>query len=157
GLVEEEDVGVEGHGPGQPRALLHSPADLRRVKILEAAEPHERELESGDLADLGGSEIGELAQGEAHILGESHGAPQGSALVEHAEATDHELAPVVVRAPEARPVEEDVALGGADQPDEVSEQRALPAAAASHDDEDLPARHVEGEVALDDEVAVGHG
>src|SRR5262249_57590165 len=78
-------------------------------------------------------------------------------LVEDGGAAEHGVAPVVGRAPEARPVEEDVALGGADQPDEVSEQRALPAAAASHDDEDLPARHVEGEVALDDEVAVGHG
>src|SRR5262249_59422442 len=106
--------------------------------------------------DLGGGESRELPQGQTHGLGEGHRAPQGPALVEHAEATDHEQAPVVVRAPEARPVEEDVALGGADQPDEMAEQGALSAAAAPHDDEDLPARHIEAEVALHDEVAAGH-
>ena len=44
-LVEVEDLGVEGHGPGQPRALLHAPADLRGVVLLEAGEADEGELE----------------------------------------------------------------------------------------------------------------
>ena len=53
GLVEEQDVGVERHGPGQARPLLHAAADLRRVEILEAGQPDQGELERGDLPDLG--------------------------------------------------------------------------------------------------------
>ena len=53
-LVEEEDVGIERHGAGEPGALLHAAADLRRVEVLEATESDQRELEGGDLADLAG-------------------------------------------------------------------------------------------------------
>src|SRR5213594_80714 len=38
-LVEEEDVGVERHGPGQAGALAHAAADLRGIELLEASQP----------------------------------------------------------------------------------------------------------------------
>ena len=47
GSSRVEDVGVEGHGPGQARPLAHPPADLGRVVLLEAGQAHEGELEPG--------------------------------------------------------------------------------------------------------------
>src|SRR6266478_201390 len=61
-LVEEEHLRIERHGAREPRALLHAPADLRREVVLEAPEPHERELQGGDLADLRRRERGELLE-----------------------------------------------------------------------------------------------
>ncbi len=52
-LVEEQDVGIERHGARQAGALLHAAADLRRKEVLEALEADQRQLERGDLADLG--------------------------------------------------------------------------------------------------------
>jgi hypothetical protein len=43
------------------------------------------------------------------------------------------------------------------EPDQVSQQRALAAAAAAHDDEDVTALDGEDEVALDHKAAIGHG
>ena len=157
GLVQKQDVRVERHRARETRPLLHAAADLRRVKVLEAAEPDQRELERGDLADLRGGEIGELAERQADILRECHRAPEGSALVENAEPARHELALLVVGAPERLLVEEDVALGGPEQSDQVPQERALAAAAGAHDDENLAASHGEVQIVLDDEIAVGHG
>ena len=70
-LVEEEDVGIERHGAGEAGALLHAAADLGRVEVLEAAEPHQRELERGHLADLVGREVGELARAAAPMFSAS--------------------------------------------------------------------------------------
>ena len=52
-LVEEQDLRIERHGAGQAGALLHAAADLGRVEVLEAREPDQRQLQRGDLADLG--------------------------------------------------------------------------------------------------------
>ena len=52
-LVEEQDLGVERHRAGEPGALLHAAADLGGGVVLEAREPDQRELQRGDLADLG--------------------------------------------------------------------------------------------------------
>jgi hypothetical protein len=39
----------------------------------------------------------------------------------------------------------------------MPQQGALAAATAAHDDEDVAAPHREGQVALDDKAAIGHG
>jgi hypothetical protein len=43
--------------------------------VLETLEAHERELERGDLTDLGGLQIGVALQQKPHIFTEGHRAP----------------------------------------------------------------------------------
>ena len=91
-LVEEEDLGIERHGARQAGALLHAAADLRGIVVLEALQPDQRELERRHLADLGGAEVGVLAERQADVLGQRHRAPQRAALVEDADAPQDPLA-----------------------------------------------------------------
>ena len=86
-----------------------------------------------------GGKLGVLAQRQADVLRQRHRAPQRAALVEHAEAAQLLLPRLVVGLPEGNAVVEDVAPAGCLQADQVAQQRALAAAAAAHDDEDLAA------------------
>ena len=72
GLVEEQDLGIERHRPGEPGAFLHPAADLGRVIVLEAGEADQRQLECGHLADAGGWQISELLQRQGHVLRQGH-------------------------------------------------------------------------------------
>src|SRR5262249_1402581 len=58
--------------------------------------------------------------------------------------------------PEALAVVQHVAAGRVHEADQVAQQRALAAAAAAHDHEDLAGFHREAEVALDHALAVAH-
>src|SRR5262249_20371400 len=155
-FVEEQVLGVERHGAREAGALLHAAADLVRVVVLESLESDECELERCDFANLRQAEVRVLLQRQADVLGERHRAPQGSALEEHAEAPQHGFSLFGGGRGEARSVVQDLALRGLEQPDQVVEQRALPAAAAAHDDAHVSAVHGEVEIAHDDEAAEGH-
>src|SRR6266403_2163228 len=137
-LVEEEDVRIERHGARQPGAFGHAAADLRGVVVLEAGEAHQRELERGQRGDLFGANRGVLLQRQGHVLRQGHRAPERSALVEHSEASQEAVAFRRRHFPEtgAGPLVEDGPLGRLLEPDQVPQQRALSAAASSHDDED---------------------
>src|SRR5262249_61373908 len=87
---------------------------------------------------------------------ERHGAPQGPALEEHAQAPQHGLPLLRGGRGEVRPVVEDLALRRLEQADEMVEQRALAAAAAAHDDAHVSAAYGAVEVPHDDEAAEGH-
>src|SRR2546430_3069115 len=153
-LVEEEDVGVERHGPGQAGALAHAAADLRGIELLEASQADQRELQRDELGDLRRREPRVLAERETDVLGQRQRAPERAALVQHPEAAHDPLARLRLRRPEAFAVVEDAAAGGVDEADQVPEQRALAATAAAHDHEDLAGPHREVQVALDDALAV---
>src|SRR5438034_2931498 len=56
-LVEEEDVGVERHGPGQAGALAHAAADLRGIELLEASQSDQRELQRDERSEEHTSEL----------------------------------------------------------------------------------------------------
>src|SRR6267142_3917726 len=159
GLVEEEDVGVERHGARQAGALLHAAADLRGIVILEARETDERELERGQGGDLLRFEGGIFLKGQGHVLRQGHRAPERAALIEHSEAPQHALAFRRRHLPEtsAAALVMDGPPGGLVEAEQVPEQRALSAAAPSHDDEDVPLVHGEVEVLHDQGAAVGHG
>src|SRR5438046_939730 len=155
-LVEEEDVGVERHGPGQAGALAHAAADLRGIELLEASQADQRELQRDELGDLRRREPRVLAERETDVLGQRQRAPERAALVQHPEAAHDPLARLRLRRPEAFAVVEDAAAGGVDEADQVPEQRALAATATAHDHEDLAGPHREVQVALDDARAVPH-
>jgi hypothetical protein len=59
--------------------------------------------------------------------------------------------------PVADPVIEHPAAGRRLEADQVAQQGAFAAAAATHDNEHIAAAYGEAEIALDDEITVGHG
>src|SRR5713101_1185005 len=155
-LVEEEDVRVQGHGPGQAGPLAHAAADLGGIEVLEPGEPGQGELERGDLGDPIGTQVRVLAKRQLDVLRQRHGAPQGSALIQDAHAAEHPLPDGQLGRPEALAVVEHVASQGLGQPDHVPEERALAASAASHDHKDVAGTDGEAEIALDDALPVSH-
>src|SRR5262249_4888004 len=155
-LVEEQIFGVERHGARETGALLHAAADLVRVVVLESLESDECKLERCDFANLRQGEVRVLLQRQPDVLGQRHRAPQGSALEEHPEASQHGFPLLGGGLGEARSVVQDLALCRLEQPDQVVEQGALPAPAAAHDDAHVSAVHGEVEIPHDDEAAERH-
>ena len=41
-FIKEEDLRIQGHGPGQAGTLLHAAADLGWIVVFEALEAHQR-------------------------------------------------------------------------------------------------------------------
>ncbi len=157
GLIKKENIRIKRHGPGQPRPLAHAAAYFRGVKLLESGQPHQRELEEHQLPDLRGRQVGVFAERDGDVFRQGHGAPEGAALVEHAEVPHHALPLFLLHFPEAGFAIEHPAAGGLFQPDEVPHQGALAAAASPHDDEHLATPDGEVEIAHDHKVAVCHG
>ncbi len=78
GLVEEEQVGLEGHGPSDGGALLHAARDLGGVMVLVPLQAHEAELGADDGVDRAFGKIGPLGEGERHVLSDGHRAKERS-------------------------------------------------------------------------------
>ena len=87
GLVEHEDVGIEGHGPGDRRALLHPARQLVRKEValvrqtdgLELHPHHERDDRIGQLR--------QLLERQCHVLGDGHRTEQSRPLKGDADAS----------------------------------------------------------------------
>ncbi len=80
-FVEEQNLGIERHGPGQTGSFLHAAADLGRVIILESRQTDQSKLVGYDVADFTVAHISELAQRQGDIFGQRQGTEQGAALV----------------------------------------------------------------------------
>jgi hypothetical protein len=96
-----------------------------------------------------------LAERQGDVLGERHRAPQGTALIDDAEAAREALAHRRRSLPEADAVDYDPTARRRLQPDHRAHHRGLAAAAAAHDDKNFAAPDREIEVLLDHEVAIG--
>src|SRR5262249_37722494 len=155
-LVEEQDVGVERHGPRDTGALEHASADLGGIELLVAGQAYQRQLERYDLTDLALGEPRERLQRQADVPRQGHRAPERPALERHAEAPAQAFLRLGRRAPEALAVVGYIAARRRFEADHVVEQRTLTAPAPAHDHEDLPALDTEVEVALDNVAAVRH-
>ena len=138
-LVEEEDVGIERHGARQAGALLHAAADLGGIEVLEALEADQRQLERrrsrGSRA--AGSSVNSAAAGRRSPPGSSSSTARRSG--KHAEARAAGRSRPRARPPVSSRRRRALARAGLVEADHVPEQRALAAAAAAHDDEDLAA------------------
>src|SRR6266851_1644620 len=134
----------------EPRRRLVEEEDVRDERQLERRQ-------SGDLFRANGG--GVLLQRQGHVFRQGHRAPERAALVEDSEPSQEALAFGRRHLPEtsAGTSVRDRPLGRLLQSDQVPEQRALSAAAPSHDDEDVALVHGEVEVLHDHGVAVGHG
>ncbi len=157
GLIEEEDVRVEGHGPGQGGPFLHASADLRRIIVFKTGQTDQGKLQGDQFPDPAGIELRIVLKGQGYILGEGHRTPECSILVQDSEPAHHPHSLRGIDVPEARVPVEHFPSQRLFQPDQDLEKCALPAAASAHDDEDVSLVYRKGEVALKDKSAVRHG
>src|SRR5580704_10585262 len=156
-FVEEDDLGIQCDCARESGALVHTAANLAGVEILETLESDQGEFERSDLANLGGTEVGELAERQADIFGQGHRTPQSAALVKNAEAPQDGFAFTGIRFAEAFALVEDFAVGRLEESDHMAQQSALAGARTAHDDEDGAARDGEIQIAHHDKIAVSHG
>src|SRR5688572_24110068 len=136
GLVEEDDLRLGHQRARDGHALAHAAGYLGRIFRLHALEPDLAERGIDALDDLRAGQAQLLAQGEGHVLTARHGVEQRAALEDDAVTPPD----IVERAP-AEPrhvhvVDEDAAGVGSEEPDEVTQEHRLAAAAAPDDDGD---------------------
>src|SRR5688500_10051316 len=136
GLVEEDDLRLGYQRARDGHALAHAAGYLGRIFRLHALEPDLAERRIHALDDLRAGQAQLLAQGEGHVLAARHGVEQRAALEDDAVAP-----PDIVERPPGEPrhvhvVDEDAAGVGSDEPDEVTEEQRLAAAATPDDDGD---------------------
>ena len=153
-LVKENDFGVHRQRAGEPGAFAHTAADFGRVIILESGKADEREFEGGLFPDLGGGKLRIALQGQGHILGEGHGAPQRAALEEQAHAAEKFLALAFGPGPKVLSPVEHLPLCRLEQAHEDAQERAFAASARPHDDEYVLTVYREVEILLHDVAAV---
>jgi hypothetical protein len=154
-LVEKEDARVQGHGPGDSRALLHSSRQCGRLARGGGEQTDLVELRRGDEILLFRSQIRELVERKPHVLQHRHGPEQRPALIHHAELAQQAEPVLAFGRHDVLAVEEDSARSGVKEADHGLQERALPAARTAEDHEDLAGADVERHVLLDHVVTVG--
>ena len=83
-------------------------------------------------------------QGQSDIFSECHGTPQGSTLIHDPTSADDLFTYLLIRGPEIYVIIQHLTFAGTLQPDEDSHHGTFTAAAAAHDNEDIPM--VNGEI-----------
>ena len=121
---------------------------------FESGKADEREFEGGLFPDLGGGKLRIALQGQGHILGEGHGAPQRAALEEQAHAAEKFLALAFGPGPKVLSPVEHLPLCRLEQAHEDAQERAFAASARPHDDEYVLTVYREVEILLHDVAAV---
>ena len=157
GLVQEQDLWIQGHRPRDRGSFLHSATDVRGQELLEALELDQLELAARDPVHRLVRQVSELLQRQAHVFAERHRAKQGASLIHDTELAHDLQALLAARASKLHAVDQDAALPRLIQPDHLLEQGALAAARSTQDHEDLPPHHLAGEVVKDDSVSESGG
>src|SRR5690606_34976249 len=116
-------------------------------------QPDLSELERGERIAVGAREVGVLLERQRNVLPQRQRTPQGAALIEHAERLQERPAPTGIGGGEGFAEESDLAGQQRIETDQVAEQRALPAAGSTDDEEDLPSGDLEADV-FDDGATV---
>ena len=133
-LVEQQDAGVAGQGPGQRGALGHAAGDLAGPVLGEAVQAHELQ----QLGHLGLAFLGAAARGQADgDVGLQRVPRQQPRFLEREGAAG-------IDAVDRRAVDEDGAGAGGVQARCCAQERGLAAAARAQDGEDLAGGDVEG-------------
>jgi hypothetical protein len=128
--------------------LLHAARELLRVSALKAVQAHHVEDLERPRAAFGRRHVAGLEPELDVVL---HGQPgqQGKALEHHGH--------LGVGAADGPAGVQDAPPGGWDQPGHDAQQRALAAAAAPEDGDDLPNPHLHADITQDREYAVPFG
>ena len=165
GLVEKEQRRIGAQRARDGGALAHAAAEFGGQALEAAVQPDQREPEARLQRQLGLVErpaqpavvvAQALALREHQVLADAHRAPQRAGLEHHAQAAAQAPAHPLVGIVQVRALEQDAPGRRRLQPDHVAQQRALAAAAAAHDRQDLAAAHREVQTLLDDALAVRH-
>src|SRR6478735_88095 len=148
-LVDEQDLGVEHEGPGEPGALAHAARDLTGELALGAGEADEVHLLGDDAPDLRLGLLRVLAQREGDVVVERHRAEEGTVLEEDAEELAHLVEVGLAQARQVTAVDDDRPGVGLEQPDERLEEDGLAGARGPEHDRHLPRGKREGHVPPD--------
>src|SRR3954451_16567566 len=148
-LVEQDDLGVEHQGPGQPGALAHAAGDLTRELSLGALQADHVHLLEDDAPDLRLALPRVLAQRKGDVVEQVHRAEQGAVLEQDAEQLP-DLVELVLAGPhDVGVVDDDGALLGLEQADQRLQEHRLAGARGAQQHRDLPRRQGERDIAPD--------
>ena len=102
GLVEQDDLGVGDHRPGQAGPLLIPPDTSPGSFFRWSKRPTSSALLQHDLPDFPLALAGVLAQGEGDVVVEAHRSEQRTVLKEHAELPPDLIEPLLAQADHLR-------------------------------------------------------
>ena len=146
GLVEEHDLGLGHHGPGQAGPLLHAARDLAGQLLQVVHESDQLGVAQHDLTDLRLALAGVLTQREGDVVVEVHRPEQGAVLEQHAELPADRGTGRFPHAHDLLAVHPDLARVRTQQAEDVLEQHRLAGARGAEDGGDLALGDVEGDV-----------
>ncbi len=133
GFVVKDELRLDDEGAGDGDALFHAAGKFGGVPVSDVLEAEEFELFGGDAGNLGGRLEAVLGQVKADVFQNGQGVEERAALEDerHAVLVHHSFG--VNRFA----VDQDVALVGLFEADDLLEEDALAGAAGPHDDEGL--------------------
>ena len=164
GLIIEDDVRVEGQGPGQGYSLGHPAGDLRRHEVFGVPQAHQLQLHlHHDANDVLGH-LRVLPDGQRHVLAHRHGVEQGAVLEAHPKALAHFVHLLFAEPGDFFLPDPDLALIDGQSADHTSKQRGLAPTAAAHNHGNLaplggeahPVQHPPAVEALDQILHTDH-
>ena len=145
-LVEQQDLGIVGQGPGQPHPLLHAAAQLVGVGVAQAAEADQLQHLAGPL-EPAGLVLALHLQAEGDVVEEAAVGEQAEVLEDHAHLGAPQLAEALgAGRGDVLAVDEDLARRRLDQARQAADERRLARAREPHDDEQLAAGDRERDV-----------
>ena len=137
GSSKKRISGSRAMARARPARLFHAAADLRRVIVPEARKADKGELKLDNVLYLSRAQAGIFLQGQRDIFSKRHGAPQGAALIQNADAAHEAVALLQTGIPEVGLTVENPPLCRRLEPHEMAQQGAFSAAAAAHDDKNV--------------------
>jgi hypothetical protein len=156
GLVAQQDGRIQGHGPGQPGPLAHTPGKLPGKILNERFEAHQTQLHAHHLLDHVLVEGGVLAKRQGHVLPKGQRPQKRPVLEQHPQAPPHGHALVGRHGRQIRAVDQDAPGPDRHQVQEGAQQSGLAASRAAQNDADFACGQLRGDVAQDDALAVAH-
>ena len=145
-LVADEQLRIEREGPGEGGALLHATAQLARIFPGMGGQSHGAQLHQHRLVQqltVAGDLRMMLLEGQRHILRHREALEQRTGLEEHAHLPHELLALAFRKAVDVFAKDVHGARGRLLHTDEDVQQRALPAAGAAEDREDVAGEDIE--------------
>src|ERR1035438_6243795 len=136
-LIIQKDLRLVNNRARQADPLFHAARQFGRILVLGARQIHHFEHLGYLLTDFLFRQGTFAAKGKSHILCHVHGIEEGGALEQHAELAAHVQQLTFVHGDDVLVLDEHLPGVGLEEADQVLEQDALPAAAATDDDDRL--------------------
>jgi hypothetical protein len=137
GLVQKENIRIQGHGPGNGRPFFHAPGQFVGQQVGPVSEVHHVQFDPGNGLGRVRREMGKFPQGKHDIVQHGHGAEKGPVLEGNPDAPEQAVSCIAPGRDHVLPVKEDLPFDRGLKTGHVFEYRAFPAAGAPQNDEHL--------------------